>query len=62
MISGKSYFVCGLPYQLAIKESLLMKDQVLDEMSEDDFDATAFPWRWNAYFWRIGKAFLNLKI
>jgi len=42
MVSGKSYFVCGLPYQLAIKESLLMEDQVKDEMSEEDFDATAF--------------------
>lgn len=38
MVKGGNYFVCGLPYQLAIKEGLLMRDQVLDEMSEDDFD------------------------
>lgn len=38
MIEGKKYFICSLPYQLAIKENLLMKDQVLDEMSEADFD------------------------
>lgn len=38
MIDGKKYFVCGLPYQLSIAENLLMKEQVLDEMSEDDFD------------------------
>lgn len=36
---GKQYFVCGLPYQLPIKENLLMREQVLDEMSENDFDA-----------------------
>lgn len=42
MVAGKNYFICGLPYQLAIKESLLMKDQVLDEMSEDDFDEIGF--------------------
>lgn len=39
---GKSYFVCGLPYQLSIKEGLLMKEQVLDEMSESDFDKISF--------------------
>ncbi len=33
-----SYFLCGLPYQLAVKENLLMRAQVEDEMSEDDFD------------------------
>jgi hypothetical protein len=37
-IKGKKYFICGLPYQLSIKENLLMKEQVLDEMQEDDFD------------------------
>lgn len=42
ILNEKNYFVCGLPYQLAIKESLLMKDQVLDEMQEDDFDDIAF--------------------
>lgn len=34
---GKKYFVCGLPYQLAIKENLLSAEQVADEMSESDF-------------------------
>lgn len=33
----KKYFVCGLPYQLAIKENLLDAGQVADEMSEADF-------------------------
>lgn len=33
----KKYFICGLPYQLSIKEDLLDKEQVADEMSESDF-------------------------
>ncbi|MCM3257003.1 terminase family protein [Paenibacillus lautus] len=62
MISGKSYFVCGLPYQLAIKESLLMKDQVLDEMSEDDFDATAFSMEMEClFFGESEKAFFKFE-
>lgn len=39
---SKKYFVCGLPYQLSIKEGLLLREQVLDEMSEDDFNEFAF--------------------
>lgn len=38
----RKYFCCGLPYQLAIKEGLLQREQVEDEMSEDDFDEIAF--------------------
>jgi len=38
----RKYFCCGLPYQLAIKEGLLQREQVEDEMSEDDFDDIAF--------------------
>lgn len=37
-LAGKKYFVCGLPYQLSVQEGLLMKEQVLDEMQEEDFD------------------------
>lgn len=39
----RKYFVVGLPYQLAIKENLLSKAQVEDEMSEEDFDPIS--WR-----------------
>ena len=35
---SKRYFICGLPYQLAIKENLLSAEQVADEMSEQDFN------------------------
>ena len=38
----KKYFICGLPYQISIKEGLLSKEQIEDEMSESDFDATKF--------------------
>ena len=34
----RKYFICALPYQLAIKENLLSKEQVEDEMSESDFN------------------------
>jgi hypothetical protein len=38
----KMYFICGLPYQLSIKEGLLSAAQIADEMSEDDFSPTSF--------------------
>lgn len=38
----KKYFICGLPYQLSIKEGLLSREQIEDEMSESDFDALKF--------------------
>lgn len=38
----KKYFVCGLPYQLSILEGLLSREQILDEMSEADFNEMAF--------------------
>jgi hypothetical protein len=38
MIKGSKYFVCGLPYQLSVKEGLLDEEQVKDEMAEEDFD------------------------
>lgn len=38
----KKYFIAGLPYEVSIKEGLLMKSQVEDEMSENDFNPLAF--------------------
>ncbi len=38
MLQGKKYFVCGLPYQFAIKEGLTNEEQLIDELSEDDID------------------------
>ncbi|MDT4368433.1 terminase family protein [Blautia faecis] len=38
----KRYFCVGLPYQCAIREGLLSREQVEDEMSEADFDPVSF--------------------
>lgn len=46
----KRYFCCGLPYQLAIKEGLLSREQVEDEMSEADFDPVSFRMEMGAEF------------
>ena len=38
----QKYFICGLPYQLSIREHLLDRGQVEDHMSEADFNEIAF--------------------
>lgn len=38
----RHYFMCGLPYQLSIKERLLDYDAVLDEMTEAGFNEIKF--------------------
>ena len=47
----RRYFCCSLPYQLAIKEGLLSREQVEDEMSEADFDPIAFSMEMGAEFY-----------
>ena len=44
-------FVCGLPYQLSIKEGLLYADNVIDEMSESDFNEVKFSMEYEALFY-----------
>ncbi|SNZ09958.1 Terminase-like family protein [Terribacillus aidingensis] len=62
MMDGSSYFVCGLPYQLAIKERLLMEDQVKDEMSEDDFDEVGWSMEMEAlWFGESEKAYFKFE-
>lgn len=51
MITGRSYFCCAMPYQLAIKESLLDRERVEDEMSESDFNDVQFYIEMCALFW-----------
>ena len=46
----KRYFICGLPYQISILEGLLSKEQIEDEMSESDFDATKFSMEMESLF------------
>ena len=38
MVEGKAYFVCGLPYQLSIKEGLYNAEQAAEEMTESTFN------------------------
>ncbi|GAA0347039.1 terminase family protein [Oceanobacillus oncorhynchi subsp. oncorhynchi] len=60
MANMKRYFIAGLPYQLAIKENLLMRSAVEDEMSETDFDETAFFMEMEAmFFGESEKAFFK---
>lgn len=51
MMRGRSYFCCAMPYQLAIKENLLDKERVEDEMSESDFNEVQFHMEMCALFW-----------
>ena len=39
---SKKYFIVGFPYQLSIYENLLSKEQLMDEMSENDFNDVMF--------------------
>ena len=58
--STKKYFICGLPYQIAIKENLLSKEQVEDEMSEIDFDDVKFQMEMGAvWYGDTGDAFFS---
>lgn len=51
MITGKDYFCSALPYQLSIKERLLDKRKVEEEMSSTDFDEISWIMEMNAEFW-----------
>lgn len=47
----KKYFICGLPYQISIRENLLSKEQIEDEMSESDFDPMKFSMEMECLWW-----------
>lgn len=38
----KKYYICGLPYTVSIKEGLLSKEQIEDEMEESSFNPLTF--------------------
>lgn len=42
MLLGRRYFTCGFPYQLGVKHGIIDRQRIIDEISESDFDATAF--------------------
>lgn len=47
----KKYFICALPYQISIKEGLLQRGTLEDEMSESTFDETTKVMEWDALFY-----------
>lgn len=51
MLQGRGYAMCALPYQLPIKEGLLIRKTVEDEMSESDFSDVAFHMEMEALWW-----------
>lgn len=57
---SKSYFVCGIPYQLAVAEGLLNREQIEDEMSESTFDAIKYSMEMGCLFYGENeRAFFN---
>ncbi|PAV30177.1 hypothetical protein CIL05_06835 [Virgibacillus profundi] len=62
MMEGRKYFVCGLPYQLAIKENLLDRNQIEDEMAESDFNRIEFSIEMECLFYgESEKAYYNFE-
>lgn len=58
----KSSFVCGLPYQLSILEGLLLEEDVIEEMSESDFNEIKWATEMCAEFWGDnGGSFFNFE-
>lgn len=51
---NSTQFICGLPYQLAIKEGLLGKDRVEEQMSASDFTEPKWAMEMGAVFWGAG--------
>lgn len=47
----KKYFICSLPYQVSVKENLLSREQIEDEMSEADFDEIKWSMEMESLFW-----------
>ena len=51
MLEGRKYFACSIPYQVSIKENLLDRRQVEDEMNEKTFSEVKWEMEMNAIFW-----------
>lgn len=54
MLQGKSEFVVGLPWQLAVEEGLLQMEDVEAEMTEADFTEVKWAMEMGAVFWGAG--------
>lgn len=53
MTDGKPYFVCSLPYQISIKENLLMRKSIEHQMAEKTFDKISWAIEMESLFWGI---------
>ena len=53
--NSKKYFICSLPYQISIKEGLLDREQIQDEMTESDFDEMKFEMEMMSLFYGDSK-------
>ena len=51
---NSTHFICGLPYQLAIKEGLLGRDRVEEQMAASDFTEPKWAMEMGAVFWGAG--------
>ena len=50
-LGRKRHFVCGLPYELSIKEGLLDRSVIEDEYVESDFNELRFQMEYQALWW-----------
>ena len=58
-----NYFICDLPYQLSIKEGLLMRQQIINEMSEVTFsDITFLMERMGVFYGSTDNALFDYKV
>ncbi|MEG2079887.1 MAG: hypothetical protein RRZ31_14010, partial [Chryseobacterium sp.] len=62
MLEGKKYKVYAYPYQMAIKERITNKEQLLDEMSENDRDPVIWGMEMDTlFFGQAESAFFNFE-
>lgn len=52
---AKNYFVCGLPYQLAVEEEMFSERQMQEQMTEDDFSELSWSMEMECLFFGDGE-------
>lgn len=50
MMSGKKYFCCNISYHIGVKNGIKLKQDILDEMTEEDFDPVMWDVEMNGKF------------
>lgn len=54
MGAGRPYFCCNLPYQISVRNGLKKMSEIINEMTEDDFDPIKWKIEMEGYF--LGEA------